>query len=237
MIRWIGELSQVSGLDVAWVWTVRLDSAEAHRALAAIPARPEDLADAAALPAPDAGARRLIRRRLLRGMVALAQGVGVERVRLARGPFGAPLAEGAHISAAARGDWAVLAVSPAPVGVDLELADGEAPPPIEGFAPSERSLIAGAADPSSALWSAWVAKEAWAKAAGDSLDEALSAVQVISFVPGEVVLRHGHQVQRAALRATEGRVLAALVLDLACPHRAHGGALPKQTPKAIFSTF
>lgn len=158
MIRWISSLEPVAGLGHAWAWPVRLDGPEAVQALASSPARACDHADAALLRNPDAGARRLLRRRLLRALVAKAQGRRVDQVTINRTADGAPVAEGAFVSLAARGDWALVAVGPTPLGVDLEIPDDG--PPCEG---GEMS------------WAAWTAREAYAKAAGVSLDAALAA--------------------------------------------------------------
>ncbi len=197
MITWVTDLDEVGGLEGAWAWPVRLDSPEAARALAASPPTPCDLADAALLRSPDAGARRLLRRRLLRVLVARAQGRAVEEVALGRADDGAPQAEGAFVSLAARGDWALLAVGPSPLGVDLELVSAD-PPPDFG-APSE------------APWAAWTAREAYAKAAGISLDDALAA-EVLAVTIDRIDLRAGPRRIAAARFERDEVVCAAVVL-------------------------
>ena len=195
MIRWTPDLDGVDGLDAAWVWPVRLDGPEAARTLAGSPARACDLADAALLRQPDAGARRLLRRRLLRALVARALGRPVEAVRIGRSADGAPETDGAFVSIAARGDWALLAVGPAPVGVDLETPDRE---PLD---------FAGCVE---APWAAWTAREAYAKAAGVSLDEAASA-RVICVTADRIELQDGAR-RITAQRFERGDLVCAAVI-------------------------
>jgi phosphopantetheinyl transferase len=195
MIRWTPDLEDVTGLGQAWAWPVRLDGPEAARALAGSPARPCDLADAALLRQPGAGARRLLRRRLLRALVARAQDRRVEDVDISRSAEGAPRAQGAYVSIAARGDWALLAVGPAPLGVDLEIAGEDPPPDVTGAL--------------GAPWSAWTAREAYAKAAGVSLDEALGA-QVAEVTADRVQLRVGAR-RIFVARFERGEVVCAAV--------------------------
>ncbi len=197
MIRWTPDLDAVRGLAHAWAWPVRLDGPEAVRALAGSPARPCDLADAALLRQPGAGARRLLRRRLLRALVARALGQSVDGVRLDRTPDGAPTAQGAFVSLAARGDWALLGVGPTPLGVDLEIPDGDPPP-----------FAAGAGASS---WAAWTAREAYAKAAGAPLDEAM-ALEVRRASAQRVELRNGSERITAAWLERDGLVCAAVAL-------------------------
>ena len=197
MIRWAPDLDAVSGLSHPWAWPVRLDGPAAARALAGSPARPSDLADAALLRQPWAGARRLLRRRLLRALVARALGRSVDDVRLDRTPDGAPIAEGAFVSLAARGDWALLGVGPTPLGVDLEIPDGDPPP-----------FTAGAGVPP---WAAWTAREAYAKAAGVSLDEA-QALKMRRVSAERVEFRNGSGRITAAWLDRDGLVCAAVAL-------------------------
>jgi hypothetical protein len=89
------------------------------------PPEPADLADAA-LAKRDGGAGRLLRRRMLRALVARAYAIHPAAVRFTRDARGAPGLEGlpAFISAAgcmADGEaWSAVALSPSPIGVDLE---------------------------------------------------------------------------------------------------------------------
>ena len=97
MIRWIEDLDELGGggTELAVVWRVHLHSPAAIRALATCPAKPADLADAALLRNPDASARRLHRRRLLRALIARATGAPVDRVALTRAENGAQSLDGA----------------------------------------------------------------------------------------------------------------------------------------------
>ena len=89
------------------------------------PPEPGDLADAA-LAKRDGGAGRLLRRRLLRALVGRVFGLHPSAVRFARDARGAPGLAGlpAFVSTAgctANGEgWSAVALSPYPVGVDLE---------------------------------------------------------------------------------------------------------------------
>ncbi len=197
MIRWTPDLEEVAGLEVAWAWPVRLDSPEAARILAGSPARACDLADAALLRQPEAGARRLLRRRLLRALVAQALGRAVDEVRIGRSADGAPETDDAFVSIAARGDWALLAVGPVPLGVDLEIPGDEPPPDFAGCV--------------EAPWAAWVAREAYAKAAGVPLDEALTA-RVLRVTANEVELQAGPRRIAAARFERDAIVCAAVTM-------------------------
>ena len=197
MIRWTRDLEAVTGLDEAWAWPVRLDSSEVARTLAGSPARACDLADAALLRQPDAGARRLLRRRLLRALVARALGRPVEAVRIGRSADGAPETDGGFVSIAARGGWALLAVGPAPVGVDLEVRGGEPPPDLAGCV--------------EAPWAAWTAREAYAKAAGVPLDDALAA-PVLRVTADHVELQAGPRRLAVARFERDDIVCAAVMM-------------------------
>ena len=89
------------------------------------PPEPADLADAA-LAKRDGGAGRLLRRRLLRALVGRVFGLHPSAVRFARDARGAPGLAGlpGFVSTAgctANGEgWSAVALSPYPVGVDLE---------------------------------------------------------------------------------------------------------------------
>jgi hypothetical protein len=85
------------------------------------PPSPDDLADAA-LARRDGGAPRLLRRRLLRALVARVHGLHPAEVSFTRDARGAPgLAGGlGFISMAGCRDWSAVALAPLPVGVDIE---------------------------------------------------------------------------------------------------------------------
>jgi hypothetical protein len=196
MITWAPTLEAVRGLGGAWVWPVRLDGPEAARVLATSPARPCDLADAALLRQPAAGARRLLRRRLLRALVGRAQDRDVGGVRVTRSAEGAPQTDGAFVSLAGRGDWALLAVGSSPLGVDLEIPGADPPP---DFGASNQ-----------APWAVWTAREAYAKAARVSLDEAL-ATEVADVTPDRVELRAGPR-RITAVRFERNELVCAAVM-------------------------
>ncbi|MFI4973937.1 MAG: 4'-phosphopantetheinyl transferase family protein [Caulobacterales bacterium] len=180
MIRWVLDLGEVAGLEHGWAWPVRLDGPQASRALAGCRPSGDDLADAARLTNSAAGARRLLRRRLLRALAARALGAATDRVSIARDERGGVRVTTpgpAFASIAARGDWALLAVGPTALGVDIELTP-EPPPPADLLHPREQALLAACPGPSRTerTWRIWVAKEAFAKASGWPLDRALAEI-------------------------------------------------------------
>jgi len=100
------------------------------------------------------GAARLFRRRLLRAELAQRWTVHPDALRFHRAPSGqvrvtAPRT--AYLSAAQRGDMIALAVSEAPIGVDIEPLKAVAASEIEGLCPSWAGL-----DPT-ARWTAFEA--------------------------------------------------------------------------------
>ncbi|HEX9708573.1 MAG TPA: 4'-phosphopantetheinyl transferase superfamily protein [Candidatus Thermoplasmatota archaeon] len=118
------------------------------------------------------GEASLVSRLLLLSVVARVAGVPASKVRLARGPFGKPVIEGAedlHFSLAHGGEWAVLAIDVRPVGVDIERLR---PVPHVGlsaaFSPSEIEDIErrDGLERSARLLELWTLKESYLKALG-----------------------------------------------------------------------
>ncbi len=125
--------------------------------------RAEDLRDLANKPCAEL---RLRRRQLTRLLLARVAELHPDRLQLGRSPLGAPLVAepaGWHVSVAGRGPEALIGVSRAPIGVDLEeMLD--TPLPEDALTARER-LASHTADP--LAWTAcWVAKEAHAKRIG-----------------------------------------------------------------------
>ncbi len=167
-VRWINRLDEVfgGGLSTPIVWRLSVDQAE--RFTAGVPADVEDLADAA-LAKRDGGAPRLLRRRLLKRLTAGAMGVSPHVVRLERQPGGslrivAP--EPAFASAAGSGRQIIVAISRAPIGVDLERPEPPFPLPYDMLARGERLALLRrpAAEQDPAFLQLWTLKEAYAKA-------------------------------------------------------------------------
>lgn len=177
-MRWIRSLDEITpgrGLDEALVWLVSPSLADG----AAARATREDLADAASLP-PRRGAERLLRRRLVRALAALAFDIEPASVGFARAEDGtqslvAPAC--AYCSVAGRDGWSVVALGPRPLGVDVECAAIAPPLPIDLFEVSEQLAIHALpiAERAEVFARLWVAKEAWAKASGRPLEAALKS--------------------------------------------------------------
>jgi len=134
-------------------------------------ALPEDLADAAALGL-ERGARRLMRRRLLRALAAEILDLHPDALRFHREASGlvkliAP--ELLHVSVADRGAWTALAVAPHPVGVDIDLYPPDRDPPFDLLQPRERDIILADPDPARLFLRFWTAREAYLKADGRGL--------------------------------------------------------------------
>ena len=116
---WIERLEQAPcalAEPLAWV--------AAHAEAAAWPLpppTPDDLADAA-LAKREGGGPRLLRRRMLRALVARVFDLHPETVRFTREPTGAPGLAGldAYISTSGCAGWSAVALSPDPVGLDIE---------------------------------------------------------------------------------------------------------------------
>lgn len=177
-MRWIRSLEETApgrGLDEPLVWLVPPGSADEA---AARPTR-EDLTDAASL-GPHRGAERLLRRRLTRALAAVAFGVDPASVRFLRAEDGTQSLVGpasAYCSAAGRDGWSVVALGLRPIGVDLEWGAVEAPLPTDLFSTSEQRALAllPIAERAEVFARLWVAKEAWAKVTGASLEAVLKS--------------------------------------------------------------
>lgn len=164
MIRFVERLEDVAGAPDACAWIVHRDDP----AISPARATADDLADAARARTHDGGAARLWRRRLLRSLAGRWLGIAPETVVFERRPSGRARVVGpkpAFVSAASRGVWTMVAIGPAPLGVDVELAGED----IERFA-AAHGIGADLA------LRRWTAAEACAKAGGLSLDAALEVV-------------------------------------------------------------
>ena len=150
-------------------------------ALRATPMTDDDLRDEAR---PGASDRRLFRARraVLRAFAAQCAGVEAREIVIGYDGPGAPRVHGLalHVSAAGRGRCAALAVSSAPVGVDIEPC-APAPEPIADVlhAMERVSLSAAPEDLRAALFlRVWCAKEAYLKALGEGLTRDPASVAV-----------------------------------------------------------
>ena len=179
-------------LDRPVVWL--MPHGEADREALPPPSR-EDRADAAAAMR-EGGAPRLLRRRMLRALLASLFHLHPQAVRFDRDPAGAPFAPGlaACLSTAGCEGWSAVAVASGPVGVDLELA----PPGEAGETQS------------------WTLIEAYLKALGRGLFVAPGGVRVEAAAEGAAlslaVAAAEEQAGHGWLHTATPGVLAAVVL-------------------------
>lgn len=177
-------------------------------------ARAAALAPTSADSAEAAGRRDgdvfLVRRAALRALVAKVAGVAPASVAVSRDARGAPVLAapgGLHVSISARGDWAALAVSDRPVGVDLEIIGPALEPAWNVLAKSERGALAAlpAQDRHRAFLELWTAKEAYLKARGSGLAREPSEIAA-TFGADSFTIRDGGR---------EVRLIASLRIGLA----------------------
>jgi phosphopantetheinyl transferase len=218
-LTWLGAADLIEGAvpqDGAVVLLADLiDSRLAH--LAPLAPTPRDLQDAAK---PLAGPRDhfLARRALLRRLVAARLGQPAESIVLGHDEAGRPQIEspagaGLHVSVSARGTLAALAISPLPVGVDLEPVGDPREPVWDVLHARERGGIENAWKTRAEDWpflSIWTAKEAYLKALGLGLKREPARLHVI-YDSDETFLVHDpeaqpHQWPGATCRAEIGTV-------------------------------
>lgn len=104
---------------------------------------------------------------LARRALAELSGSAVQDIRLSRTAEGKPVAREGFVSIAHSGEWVVCAVSPHPVGVDVERLR-EIPPRVAArfLSEQERRVLAEADDARRCFWGIWTGKEALAKCTG-----------------------------------------------------------------------
>ena len=144
---------------------------------------PEDIADRAR---PIAGVRTwfLRRRALLRHLVAHQCGCRPGDVVIAHDDEGAPrvIAPDAQlfVSVSARGSLAACAISPTPVGIDLEIIDESAQPVAQVLTATERAALnlLPSNEVSLRFMSIWTSKEAYLKASGLGLKRDPASIDV-----------------------------------------------------------
>ena len=140
---------------------------------------PERLLRAARMP-PDAGALCLAAGALTAGVLHLHDR------DIHAGPYGKPEAPGVFFSLSHSGEYALLAVSDADVGADLERLR-PAPMRTAGrvFAPEELDWLAAGEDGDARFFTLWTLKEALLKAAGRGLTQPLREVNVLPLLRGQ----------------------------------------------------
>jgi 4'-phosphopantetheinyl transferase len=121
---------------------------------------------------PLSGARWLAARHLVRTLLGEALGVGPAAVEFTPGPHGKPAVPGIEFNLSHAGAIAVVAVSPRPVGVDVEVPRRIVNP--RGVA---RRLGLPADTPPDVLLRAWTRTEALLKATGDGASAGLAGVE------------------------------------------------------------
>jgi len=176
----------------AVVWRTRLVPAPEDERSARLDA--DDRRRLADLP-PDAAARLLARRVLLRRAVGQECGADPDGVRLLPGPgprrVAAPDGRVLFTSASSSGEQGLLVLAERPVGVDLERLPG--PPDARDVAlallpPRERDwVLAGGQDLAARFLAVWVRKEAVVKATGEGLARDLASFVVDPGCDGALV--------------------------------------------------
>ena len=212
-MRWIERLDEApTGLAEPLVWVSRGLAADMMADGAAHAARPAELAEAAGLGA-ERGARRLVRRGLLRALAARVLAVHPDAVKIVRDPGGGLRIVGPeplYVSHAGRGEWAAVALARTPIGVDIEEAEPAPPLPLDLLHPLERERLAALSDcdRAAAFARLWVVKEAFAKASGRGLDGVLAGSPARWLEAARAEIGGAP----AELRTYEGVVAAALTL-------------------------
>ncbi len=166
-VRWIRRLEEASPDDAGGVvaWTVAPGTAAS--AVALLPPRPEDLAHAVRRRDPARRAATLERRLLLRALAARMLGAEADDVAVAQAPDGPPAVVAPRpLSAAlaARDGWALVVVSPRPVGADIERVEPGAHRPLDLLHPDMAALLRCADD--AAFAAGWAGVEAYLKREG-----------------------------------------------------------------------
>ena len=181
------------------VWRVRLDDPAADLGRCAACLSPEERARAARYRFAGDARRFVVARAALRSILAAHIGVAAAEVALRAGPAGRPELAAGHPEAprfnlSHSGELAVCALGDdRALGVDVERV--RPMPDLEGvmravFAPAERARVraAPAAARARAFFRAWTLKEAWVKARGEGLSDALAAVAILEDRAGRLGL-------------------------------------------------
>jgi 4'-phosphopantetheinyl transferase len=169
VIEWLASPRRPRKQPAAWL--LNLADEELRQSALSIPPSEADLARAAGRPAAE---RKdvLVRRGLVRLCVAAALGVAAAEIGISWTAGGAPqLAPpfaDLHLSWAQRQGRFVCALARAPIGVDVEIADG-GEIPWNVLHPDEAALLRGAiiSEREALFLRIWAAKEAYAKALGE----------------------------------------------------------------------
>ncbi|MGL5448480.1 MAG: 4'-phosphopantetheinyl transferase family protein [Rhabdaerophilum sp.] len=135
----------------------------------------------------------LARRRIARAILSLALDVPAERIEIGSRESGQPLvmtpSNAFHLSFAARGKLALIAIASRPIGVDLEIVETDMLIPWNMLRRDERALLdAVPSNDRAAVFSTlWTAKEAVVKALGLGFRIPPEAIQIEGWVSGEKI--------------------------------------------------
>ena len=182
----------------------------------------EDLHDRDTPRASAGPAHFLGRRSLMRHLLGRALGVAPDDVIVGHGTGGAPrlLRPQAPLwlSVGSRGPLTALAVSPRPVGIDIELLDQAGAPPLDMLHPRERAMLSQC--PPDAVWPIflrlWCVKEAYLKMSGTGFTRRLETLEVRDMGETVAILDEGVAIAGIAIALRRfsfgcGEALAACV--------------------------
>lgn len=172
------------------------DSAESLPAawLVSTPARP------ATLPERSALRRGMAARILARQLDLPPEAIAIGHDERGRPLVAHPRGGGLHLSLATRAGMVAVALAHNPVGVDVEVVDDAAAPPLDVLHPDEMSWLSSQPPESRALAFArlWSAKEAYVKALGTGFARPPESFAISISPEGRLTVRDGAQARAAS---------------------------------------
>jgi phosphopantetheinyl transferase len=190
------------------LWSLRLDGPDAEAAAARARALEADLADLAGAADADV---RLLRRRLVRALIAQVTAIHPDDVRIARTAEGAPVLEepeGCHFSVSGGWPLCLIGIAREPIGVDVEPLD-DSPPLRDMLTALESKEVASPTD-----WLArWTAKEAHAKRLGRARDADPAEIETEAKGEGLFLCTSPAGMSQCRVRILDDRVEAAALSE------------------------
>jgi phosphopantetheinyl transferase len=214
-LRWISDISEAPRGSwreeaIAWICT------DVARQLGNTSYDPRDLADAAAV-GMERGANRLMKRSLLRHLIARVVGTHPDRIeieRRANGDSEIVSPQGMHASDSCRYGIFAIAIAALPIGIDVESRPAETPLPINLLRTEERVVLKNL-DPvarEEMFLRFWTAKEAYLKSTGGNLAKLLRAVRACALDEDVIELRYREYLLAHVRTRVTGAFVAAVAL-------------------------